>query len=230
MNDGSAPEKTASPAAAPVEVRYAVKMTPALIWAIAGPYITGRLMEQIIGLAPISVFLFIFQIAVLRQGVAQSGAITVGLVCVILGLMFFIEGLRLGVMPLGENIGATLPAKAGMGIILGVAFLLGTVATFAEPAVATLSVLGGSVKYEQAPMLYDILNNKATIILFLAAAGVGMGAMNGIIRFVKKWSLKFTIMPGLVICVVLTLLAAFNTQARDMIGVAWDAEASPPAP
>jgi hypothetical protein len=224
MSDQSAPLAPPGGApSAPVEVRYAVKVTPALVMAIAGPYVWGRLMEQIKGLAPISIFLFVFQIAVLRQGVAHAAAISVGLACVILGLMLFIEGLRLGVMPLGENIGATLPAKAGMPIIMIVACLLGTIATFAEPAVGTLTVLGGNIKYEKAPLLYDVLNNKTLVVLVLAALGVGMGAMNGIIRFVKKWSLKFTIMPGLIITVVLTLIAAFNQQARDLIGVAWDA-------
>ena len=82
---------------------------------------------------------------------AQAIAITAGLLAVVVGLMFFIEGIRLGVMPLGENIGATLPAKAGMAIILTVAFLLGTIATFAEPAVAALTVLGGGVKYDDGP-------------------------------------------------------------------------------
>jgi hypothetical protein len=222
MND-SAHDQGAINAAAPVEVRYAVKVTPGLIWAIAGPYVKDRLMEQVKGLAPISLFLFVFQIAVLRQGVVHAVAITVGLTCVILGLMFFIEGLRLGVMPLGENIGATLPAKAGMGIIMATACALGTIATFAEPAVGALTVLGGGVQYEKAPLLYDLLNQRAMLVLGLAALGVGMGSINGIIRFVRKWSLKFTIMPGLLITIVLTVLAAFDQQARDMIGVAWDA-------
>jgi hypothetical protein len=136
--------------------------------------------------------------------------------------MFFIEGLRLGVMPLGENIGATLPEKATLAIILTSAFLLGTIATFAEPAIATLTVLGGSIPYEKAPLLYDFLNHRTTLLLFLAAAGVGLGAINGIVRFIKGWSLKLTVLPGLALTVVLTLLAAFNPTARDLIGVAWD--------
>jgi hypothetical protein len=207
----------------PVHVEYDVKITPRLIWAIVAPYFQGRFMEQLKALFPVSAFLFAFQLLVLRQGVAEAGGITAGLMAVVLGLMFFIEGIRLGVMPLGENIGATLPAKAGMAVILTVAFLLGTIATFAEPAVAALTVLGGGVKYENAPMLWDILNNRTTLILVIAAIGVGLGAINGIVRFVRNKSLKVTIFPGLAICVVLTVLAAFDQKARDLIGVAWDA-------
>jgi len=215
-------ESQASPDA-PVHVEYDIKITPKLVWAIVAPYVSAKFMEQLKALLPVSVFLFVFQLLVLRQGVVQAAAITAGLLSVVLGLMFFIEGIRLGVMPLGENIGATLPAKAGMAVILTVAFLLGTIATFAEPAVAALTVLGGGVKYEIAPMLWDFLNNRTTLILFLAAAGVGLGSINGIMRFVKNKSLKVMILPGLAICVVLTVIAAFDKNARDLIGVAWDA-------
>ena len=207
----------------PVHVEYDIKVTPKLVWAIVAPYVSEKFMEQLKSLLPVSAFLFVFQLLVLRQGVAQAASITAGLLAVVLGLMFFIEGIRLGFMPLGENIGATLPAKAGMATILVVAFLLGTIATFAEPAVAALTVLGGGVKYATAPMLWDFLNNRTTLILFLAAAGVGLGAINGIMRFVKNMSLKVMIMPGLAICVALTLVAAFDKNARDLIGVAWDA-------
>lgn len=205
-----------------VQVTYDVRITPRLVAAIVGPYAWDRLFEQIKAIAPISLFLFVFQLLVLRQGIIQAVTVTLGLSAVILGLMFFIEGIRLGVMPLGENIGATLPEKATLAIILISAFLLGTIATFAEPAIATLTVLGGNIPYERAPLLYDFLNQRTTLLLFLAAAGVGLGAINGIVRFIKGWSLKLTVLPGLAITVILTLIAAFDPRARDLIGVAWD--------
>jgi hypothetical protein len=206
-----------------VRVTYDVKITPKLVAAIVAPYAWDKLLEQIKAIAPISLFLFFFQMAVLRQGIVTAVTVTLGLSAVILGLMFFIEGIRLGAMPLGENIGATLPEKATLTVILTAAFLLGTIATFAEPAIATLTVLGGNIPYERAPLLYDFLNQRTTLLLFLAAAGVGLGAINGIVRFIKGRSLKVTVLPGLAVTVVLTLIAAFDPKARDLIGVAWDA-------
>ena len=41
------------------------------------------------------------------------------------GLTFFVEGLRLGVMPLGEALGTTLPQKAPIPVVLLVAHVLG---------------------------------------------------------------------------------------------------------
>jgi hypothetical protein len=206
-----------------VQVTYDVKITPRLVMAIVGPYVAEKFLEQVKALAPVSLFLVAFQLFVLRAGIVNAVTVTLGQLAVVMGLMFFIEGLRLGVMPLGENIGATMPAKAKIAVILTSAFLLGTIATFAEPAVATLTILGGAIPYAKAPLLFDFLNQRTTLLLFLAAAGVGIGAIQGIHRFVKGASLKATIMPGLIISVVLTLIAAFDKNARDMIGVAWDA-------
>lgn len=208
---------------APVEVEYRVKITPALVWAIVAPYAWERFLEQVKGLAPITVFLFVCQVIVLRQPVLGALGISLGLTCVLMGLMFFIEGLKVGVMPLGENIGATLPAKAGLAIILVTAFLVGTIATLAEPAIATLTVLGGNVRYEAAPLLYDFLTQRTGMLLWLAAAGVGLGAINGIVRFLRNWTLRFTVMPGLLLAVALTIVAALDPAARHLVGVAWDA-------
>ena len=61
--------------------------------------------------------------------------IGIGILIVAIGLMFFMEGLRLGMMPLGETIGAVLPRNSSLQLILAFAFLLGLGATFAEPAI-----------------------------------------------------------------------------------------------
>jgi hypothetical protein len=111
-----------------------------------------------------------------------------------------------------------------------VAFLLGTIATYAEPAISTLTVLGSSIKYEKAPLLYDFLNNRTTMVLTLAAIGVGLGAINGIFRFLRNMSLKITILPGLAICVILTVIAAFDPARAISSASPGTRAASPPAP
>ncbi|MGA0934503.1 MAG: DUF1538 family protein [Pseudohongiellaceae bacterium] len=52
---------------------------------------------------------------------------------VIIGLMLFIEGLKVGLMPFGETIGTVLPSKSPLDFVLTIAFLLGMGVTFAEP-------------------------------------------------------------------------------------------------
>ena len=67
--------------------------------------------------------------------------ITGGLGAVILGLMVFMEGLKLGLMPFGEVIGTNLPKKSPLPVVLLIAFLLGIGVTFAEPAIGALQAL-----------------------------------------------------------------------------------------
>ena len=81
------------------------------VFHILQPYISIRLKEQIKAVVPLAVYLVLFQIIILRQGVADSWQITGGMISVILGLMFFMEGLKVGLIPFGETIGTTLPAK-----------------------------------------------------------------------------------------------------------------------
>lgn len=81
------------------------------VFRILQPYISIRLKEQIKAVVPLAVYLALFQIIILRQGVADSWQITGGMISVILGLMFFMEGLKVGLIPFGETIGTTLPAK-----------------------------------------------------------------------------------------------------------------------
>ena len=52
-----------------VQVTYDVKITPRLVMAIVGPYVAEKFMEQVKALAPVSLFLFAFQILVLRSGI-----------------------------------------------------------------------------------------------------------------------------------------------------------------
>jgi hypothetical protein len=79
------------------------------------PYTSVRIMEQVKAVVPLALYLVLFQILILRQDVTDSGIITVGLAAVIVGLMLFMEGLKVGLMPLGELLGSSLPVKYTAG-------------------------------------------------------------------------------------------------------------------
>jgi hypothetical protein len=55
------------------------------------------------------------------------------------GLAVFLQGVKIGLLPMGETIGAELPQKAPLPIILLVAFTLGFAVTVAEPGVRVLA-------------------------------------------------------------------------------------------
>jgi len=74
-------------------------------YRIIKPYTQVRIAEQMKAVLPLALYLVFFQILILRQSVEESSTIAASLVAVILGLMLFMEGLKVGLMPLGETLG-----------------------------------------------------------------------------------------------------------------------------
>ena len=70
-----------------------------------------KVVEQIQCVWFIILYLVVFQVLVLGLPIVYSLMIAAGIMIVIIGLAFFMEGLRLGLMPLGETLGSTLPRK-----------------------------------------------------------------------------------------------------------------------
>lgn len=192
------------------------------IYRLLRPYISVRFMEQAQAVIPLAVYLVLFQILILRQGIEHALPITGGLVAVILGLMLFMEGLKLGLMPLGQTIGHTLPNRSSLPVVLAVALLLGVGVTFAEPAIGALKAAGQIVQVEDAPYLYALLNPYADTLVLMVGAGVGLAAVLGTMRFLFDWSLKPLIYLSLLPTMGLTALAMTREETARVIGLAWD--------
>lgn len=200
--------------------RYRITLSEAI--AILAPYVWSKLREQLRAVLPIVAYLFAFQILVLQKSVVGALIISGGMIGVLIGLMFFMEGLRVGLMPLGEFIGAGLPKKRGLIVILAFAFILGVGSTLAEPAIGALQSVGMGVDPVQAPLLYYMLSERSTLLALCVGAGVGIAVMLGIIRFVHGFSLKYYAIPIVAVLSVATFFAAFLPDVEYIIGLAWD--------
>jgi hypothetical protein len=84
-----------------------IKLTAGETYHLLAPYVSVRFMEQVRAVVPLGVYLLLFQILILRKLDTEYWIITAGLFGVIAGLMFFMEGLKLGLMPFGTVIGST---------------------------------------------------------------------------------------------------------------------------
>jgi hypothetical protein len=91
----------------------------------------------------------------LANALGTAGGITL----VIFGLAFFLEGLILGLMPIGERVGVKLPTKVGIFAISVFGIILGFGATFAEPAISALRAAGATITAWDSPLLYMILDS-----------------------------------------------------------------------
>ncbi|MBL1140878.1 MAG: DUF1538 domain-containing protein [Proteobacteria bacterium] len=199
-----------------------IKLRSIDVYRLAQPYLTVRLIDQVKAVLPLAIYLVLFQLLILRQNVSDSWIITAGLLSVIIGLMLFMEGLKVGLMPFGETIGNILPSKAKLPTVLLIVFLLGIGVTFAEPAIGALKAAGSIVNVEQAPYLYSLLNTWSEVLVLMVGIGVGLAAVLGTLRFIYGWSLKPLIYISLIPTIGLTLYIMADEELSKMLGLAWD--------
>ncbi len=192
------------------------------IFKILQPYLSTRFIDQARAVVPLAIYLALFQYLVLQTPVMDASIIAGGLFAVMIGLMMFMEGLKLGLMPFGEIIGNTLPRKLPLAGVLFIAFLLGIGVTFAEPAIGALQVAGSIVDPEQAPYLFTLLNDRSGATVLLVGLGVGLAAVLGTVRFLRGWSLKPMIFLSVTPTLILSVIAFMDPELTKIVGLAWD--------
>ncbi|MFC1521797.1 DUF1538 domain-containing protein [Elusimicrobiota bacterium] len=192
------------------------------IYRLLAPYTSIRFLAQVKTVVPLALYLMLFQLLILRQHVSDAWIITAGFFAVIVGLMLFMEGLKLGLMPFGEAIGNILPAKCTLPTVLFIALLLGIGVTFAEPAIGALKTAGSIIDVTKAPYLYALLNQWSGSLVLIVGTGVGLAAILGTLRFLYSWSLKPLIYLCMIPVIGLTAYLMFHNELSNVLGLAWD--------
>lgn len=183
--------------------------------------IVEKFWEQIVVVVPIVAYLIFFKVIVLGMPLNMDSEVVLGMCSVLAGLVLFMDGLRYGIMPLGESIGVLLPRHLRQTTILMVAWVLGVGVTFAEPAIGALQTLGTLVHCDKAPYLYVLLNEWTLSLVMSIGAGVGIAAMIGMLRLLNSWSIKPVIYLSVGITLGLSLFVWFSGVA-EILGLAWD--------
>ncbi|MBF0249096.1 MAG: DUF1538 domain-containing protein [Alphaproteobacteria bacterium] len=199
-----------------------LRLAPGDVYNLLSPYVGARFWDQVRSVLPLAVYLVLFQILILRQTVTDSWVITAGMGAVIVGLMLFMEGLKLGLMPFAGEIGDRLPKRSPLPVVLLIAFLLGIGVTFAEPAIGALQAVGAGVDVSRAPYLYALLNQWTGTLVLMVGIGVGAAAVLGTVRFLYGWSLKPFIYAALVPTLALSVYCWRDPHLAAILGLAWD--------
>jgi len=170
----------------------------------------------------VSVFLAAVQYFLLGTPLKNVFSVVVCVAAAILGLSFFLEGLFLGIMPLGEQCGMRLPSKIGVVGVTVFSIIVGITATLAEPAVAVLQQQGSVIPAWNAPLLYLLLNRGTKWLVAAIAIGVGLSVVLGVYRFMFGWAFKppvFIIIPAIV---AVSCILDKNPILRPLVNLAWD--------
>lgn len=212
-----------------MEAEQKAKIKPKLraidLHRLVTPYVTVRFAEQLSAVIPLALMLIGFQALALRTSLIDAEIVSIGIFAVILGLMLFMEGVKLGLMPFAENIGFTMPGKVNPGVMLGFGLLLGAAATIAEPAIGALQAAAAGVSPERAPWLRQLLGPYALWLVFAIAGGVGLAVVVGMLRTMFNWRLKTLVLIVVPPLLALTAWCAQQPDLAPVIGLAWDAGA-----
>ncbi len=190
--------------------------------AMIGAYARSRLGAQARAVAFVVLYLVAAQVFVFKGRLLDPASAFAGIAATVLGLAFFLEGLFLGIMPLGERCGLRLPGRAGLGPIAAFALVLGITATLAEPAIGILKLQGGAVRAWDAPLLYLLLNRGSGWLVVSVAVGVGLSVAVGMFRFLYRWPLKPFLFVVIPVLVAVGFLFEADPNLRAVAGLAWD--------
>lgn len=214
--------ESALPDAAPSNQPEKIKVTFSQAVSILAPYIWHNLKEQLVTVIPVCLYLALFQWVILQHGLIRITWISAGIMVVVLGLFFFLEGVRISLAPVGETIGDTLPKRCSLPVLLLFAFILGVLGAFGEPVIGSLQIAGSGVDPAKAPLLYELLVGRPILLTVVISLGVGVAVTLGTLRVLYGWSLKAIILPIVGISVAATIAASQHHDLASAVGLAWD--------
>lgn len=168
-----------------------------------------RLPEVLRAIAPLIAVICVLQFTVVQAPIAEFLQFLAGSSLVVLGMLLLLAGIDLGILPMGRFIGAELPKKGALWLIVAVAFAVGFATTAAEPDVLILS---GQVEAASQRAI------SAQPLTYLIAAGVGLFAAVALLRIVFGFSIRVLLAAGYALMIVLTLLAP-----AELVPLAYDA-------
>ncbi|MCC7010469.1 MAG: DUF1538 domain-containing protein [Acidobacteria bacterium] len=168
-----------------------------------------RFLETVKAVAPLVGVVTALQVSIVQAPAALFVQFLAGSVLAMLGMLLLFAGIDGGILPMGRFIGAELPRKQSLWLILGVAFALGFATTVAEPDVL---VLAGQVERASEGSL------RSHVLIVIIAVGVGLFTAIGLLRVVRGFSMAALLATVYIVMIALSLVTPDN-----FVPLAYDA-------
>lgn len=171
--------------------------------------IRKNIIEVVQAVIPLTIVVILLQVFLISMPWVLFSRFMIGTLMVMIGLFLFLQGVKIGLLPMGEAIGAELPKRGSMFFLLFFAFILGFMVTLAEPDVW---VLVGYVDIASEGLV-----NRYILVVFVAL-GVGIFVTMAILRIVLNIPIAYLLAGGYILILVLS----FFTPA-DFVPISFDA-------
>jgi hypothetical protein len=168
----------------------------------------GLLNHSFRNLLPIILVVGVFQFLVIRQVPDAWLPMAIGLLVVVLGVALFLQGLELGIFPIGKNLSNEFARKGSLPLLMIFGFCLGFAAVVAEPALIAVAA--------QAEVISEGRISGLTLRV-LVAVSVGVVVALGVVRILLGHSLHWYMIIGYLVVVLVTFFAP-----EEIVGLAYD--------
>jgi hypothetical protein len=169
----------------------------------------SRLVEVLRSVGPLIGLVCLLQVTIVQAPAAQFVQFLAGSMLVVVGLLLLFLGVDLGILPMGRFIGAEMPRKGSVTLIVGVGFAMGFATTIAEPDVLVL-----------ARQINDISKDgiNGTVVLYVIGIGVALFTAVAMARIVYGISLRLLLTCALGLALALSFVAP-----AEFVPLAYDA-------
>jgi hypothetical protein len=200
-------------------MRFVVRMLKTITANPLIRTILHRLGNALRDLLPVCLVIVGFQALVLRQPFPDVAKMLAGTAFVLIGLMLFVQGLKMGLFPIGEAMAYAFARKGSLAWLLIFGFLLGFSTTVAEPALIAVAGKAADVAAEAGYIGSDEASrwSYSMQLRLTVALSVGAAIVLGIFRILRGWPLQFLIIGGYAVVVLMTFVAP-----QAIVGIAFD--------
>jgi hypothetical protein len=167
-----------------------------------------KLLEVIKAFAPLIIVVCALQFTLVEAPIALFLQFLIGALMAIGGMVLFFMGIDLGILPMGRFIGAELPQRGSLLLIIGVAFSFGFATTVAEPDVLVLSRQVDAISRGAIP---------GDTVLYVTAIGVGIYVATAMMRVVFGVRMAYLLAASY----SMVILLSFFTPA-EFVPLAYD--------
>ncbi len=166
------------------------------------------LLHSLRNLLPIVVVVGVFQFLILQQMPDGLGSMIIGLGIVVLGVALFLQGLEMGIFPIGHSLSDEFAAKGSLPWLMIFGFFMGFSAVIAEPALIAVA--------EQAETISEGRIDPF-VLRVLVASSVGAVVAVGVLRIILGLPLHWMMIGGYLTVVLVTFFAP-----AEIVGLAYD--------
>ncbi len=171
--------------------------------------LTEKLLEVLKAVAPLVAAVCVLQVVLVKAPAALFLQFLGGSLLATAGMVLIFIGVDLGILPMGRFVGAELPKRGSLKLIVAVGFAVGFATTVAEPDVL---VLAGQVDAASHGAIRD------STVTYVIALGVALFVALAMLRIVYGWPMAYLLSIAYAAVVVLSFFAP-----AEFVPLAYDA-------